>query len=118
MKTVEFKFPRSCDPTRASHAIERVCATHGLEIAMKGSLAAYPGSTHWHYKQPEQSGTLEITLDPAAHRLWASVQSGRRAPWINAELPLLRRAIESALRKRGTKPRVRRATSPASHIRC
>lgn len=66
---------------------------------MKTSLASYPGSIHWHYKQPKQKGTLEITLDPATHRLWATVQAGRRAPWIDAELPLLRRAIESALRK-------------------
>lgn len=105
MKTIDLKLPTCCSAARASRAIERVCAGRGLLVAMKGRLAAYPGSVHWHYKRPKQSGTLEITLDPAARRLWASVQSGRRAPWINVELPLLCRAIESALRKKHKTPK-------------
>jgi len=99
MKTVPIKFPTACSTARAAGVIERVCEDRGLVVAMRGSLASYPGSVHWHYKQPKQKGTLEITLDVVSHRLWASVQAGRRAPWIAAELPPLRRAIESALRK-------------------
>ena len=100
MTRFDFSFPPSCSAVRAARSIERICKTRGLELAMKTSLASVPASIHWHYKRPRETGTLEITLDRAAHRLWASVQAGRRAPWINAELPPLRLAIEAALRNR------------------
>jgi len=97
MKTIEFRFPRRRHLTRAAALIESVCSRRGLSVAMKGSLAGYPGCIHWHYKQPNQRGTLELTFYPAEKRLWASVQEGRKAPWIDVELPQLRRAIEREL---------------------
>ena len=99
MKEIEFKVPPNCDFKRAAALIERICAQCNLELAMKGTLSKYRGCIHWHYKQSDQKGTLEITLYATAHRLWAKVQEGRNAPWIEAELPALRRAIERGLKK-------------------
>ena len=53
-----------------------------LMVSMKGTLAKYPGCTHWHLKRGRERGTLELTLWPAQRRLWLSVQEGRRAGWI------------------------------------
>ena len=61
---------------------------------MKGSLSTYPGSIHWHYKSSGQKGTVEITLLAAQRRIWLQVQDGRRAAWIDRELPAIRREIE------------------------
>jgi hypothetical protein len=98
MKEIEFRISRDCDLTRARRIIEQICEERGLQSAMKGSLAKYPGSTHWHYKKPRQSGTLELTLYVPDRRIWAQVQKSRAAPWIDVELPQLRRDIEAALR--------------------
>ncbi|HXZ12757.1 MAG TPA: hypothetical protein VEG64_10215 [Candidatus Sulfotelmatobacter sp.] len=98
MKEIEFKVPRDCDLVRADALIEKVCAGRGLELAMKGSLAKYPGCIHWHFQRPNQKGTLELTLHRAERRIWVKVQEGRKAPWIVEELPALRRAIERGLK--------------------
>jgi len=98
MKEIEFRVPRECDLTRARRIIEQTCERRGLQAAMKGSLAKYPGSTHWHYKKPRHSGTLELTLYLPARRIWAQVQKSRWALWIDIELPQLRHEIEAALR--------------------
>jgi len=98
MKEVEFTVPKNCGLSKARRLIQKVCAQRGLQLAMKGTLASYPGSTHWHFKQPNQKGTLELTLFQPARRIWARVQDGRRAAWIDAELPRLKRAIERELK--------------------
>lgn len=98
MKEIEFKVSQKCDLTRADALIEKICAEHGLELALKGTLSKYRGCIHWHYAQPGQKGTLELTLYASARRIWAKVQEGRKAPWIGKELPALRRAIERALK--------------------
>lgn len=99
MKEVEFCVPKQCDLTRVESLIERVCADRGLLIGMKGSLASYPGSIHWHFKNQKQKGTLEITLHASERRIWAQVQDGRKADWIDKELPGLQSAIEEKLRR-------------------
>ena len=99
MKEFEFTVPRKCDLARAAHVIEEVCAARGLEIGKKGKLAAYPGSTHWHFKRHGQKGTLEVTMLIPGRRVWAQVQDGRKADWIDAELPQIQRAIERGLRR-------------------
>jgi hypothetical protein len=103
LREVEFRVPKQCDLNGAERLIERVCAERGLSVAMKGSLASYPGCVHWHYKDKDhRKGTLEITLYPKDRRIWAQVQDGRRAPWIDAEIPRLRRAIEGKLQQART----------------
>jgi hypothetical protein len=100
MKEFEFHVPTECDLSGAEDMIEKAAAERGLHIGMKGSLAAYPGCIHWHFKIQGQKGTLEITLYLKDRRIWAQVQDGRRADWIDAELPRLRHAIENKLRQR------------------
>ena len=98
MKVVEFAVPRGCNLMAAEELIEGVCAGRGLQLARKGSLAKFPGSVHWHYRRSGR-GTLELTLLLEGRRVWASVQDGRKADWIEKELPLLRKAIERELKK-------------------
>src|SRR5689334_1210295 len=62
-------------------AVESACAELDLTATLKGTLAAYAGSTHWHWKRGRERGVLEITLWPAGRRLWISVQSGRTGYW-------------------------------------
>jgi len=97
MEQVEFSIPARRDLKKAAALIERICAQHGLQAAMKGTLASYPGSIHWHYKKPNQKGTLELTLLCEERRIWASVHSNRKAPWIEDALMRVRADIERAL---------------------
>jgi hypothetical protein len=102
MEEIEFAVPKRCNLELAEKLIEDVCASMGLIVAMKGTLSTYPGSLHWHFKRDrKQRGTLELTLFTAGRRIWAKVQSGRKAPWINDVLPNIKRAIEKGLRKVG-----------------
>ena len=98
MREIDFAVPRNADFVRAERLIEKICARRGLVLAMKGSLRSYPGCVHWHYKRPDQKGTLELTLFVRDRRVWAAVQDGRKAPWIDEELPRLQAAIERALK--------------------
>lgn len=98
MLELPFRNPKDVNPRLAEKIIERICREAGLIQTMKSPLSAFPGSIHWHYKKKGETGTLELTFWPAKNRLWAQVQSGRRADWIFEELPGLRRSIEAALR--------------------
>jgi hypothetical protein len=98
MLEVEFSVPQKCDLKLVERLIEEICAGRGLQVAMKGSQSKFPGSVHWHYKREKQKGTLELTLFPASRRLWAKVAKGRKAPWIDLELPPLRREVEKKLK--------------------
>jgi hypothetical protein len=97
MREIDFAVPRDADLGRAERLIEKICARRGLVLAMKGSLSSYPGCVHWHYKRPDQNGTLELTLFARDRRIWAKVQDGRKAPWIDKELPGLQVDIERGL---------------------
>ena len=99
MDQIEFSVPPRCNLAAAESLIESVCAAHGLDLAMKASLAGYPGSVHWHYKQPKQRGTLELTLLRDDRRIWAQVHTNRKAPWIEAWLPRIRKEIEQGLKR-------------------
>jgi hypothetical protein len=61
---------------------EQVCLDAGLYIARKTTLASYPGSVHWHWKQAGTPGVLELTWWPQRRRLWFAVHANRKAPWI------------------------------------
>jgi hypothetical protein len=96
MREIEFAVPRNADLTQAAKLIEKICAQHELILAIKGALAAYPGCIHWHYKRRDHNGTLELTLFERDRRVWAKLQDGRNASWIDEELPALQWAIERA----------------------
>lgn len=101
MEEIEFFVPARCDLGKAEALIERVCAAHGLHAAMKGSLATYPGSVHWHYKQLKETGTLELTLLRGDRRIWAAVHTNRKAAWIEDALPKVKADVERALKRGG-----------------
>jgi hypothetical protein len=92
------QIPAKFDFAGAEASIESVCAAHGLELTMKTSLANFPGSIHWHYENKREKGTLELTVFPRDRRIWAQVQSGRKAPWIEIVLPRVQKDIERKLR--------------------
>ena len=94
----DLQIPEQVNWSQAAVRIERAAADAGLRIAMKGSLRAYPGSVHWHLKSGRETGTLELTIWPAKGKAWFSVQSGRRAKWIDEELVKLIKAMEAARR--------------------
>jgi hypothetical protein len=54
MKEIEFAVPRNCNLRKADKLIEEICARQGLQLAMKGTTASFPGSIHWHFNQPKQ----------------------------------------------------------------
>jgi hypothetical protein len=70
-------------------AIERAIADCDLRITLRTSLQKYPGCIHWHVKNGRMSGTLEITLWPEKRRAWFTIQDGRKAEWIEAELKVI-----------------------------
>lgn len=101
MEEIEFNVPARRDLRNAEALIESVCAAQGLRVAMKGSLATYPGSIHWHYKKSKEKGTLELTLLRRDRRIWAAIHTNRKAPWIAEALAAVRAGIEQALNRAG-----------------
>jgi hypothetical protein len=98
MTEVEFAVPQSCNLSGAAVLIENACRGCGLRVSTRATLSSYPGCIHWHVKRGMQPGTLEVTLWEAKRRVWASVQDGRRAAWIDEALPQVKDAVETALR--------------------
>lgn len=93
----EVVVPKAMDPARVEQTVAACCAAAGLRNTLKGTLARYPGSVHWHYAQARERGTLEITWWPRGERLWFKVSAGRSARWIPARLPALQHTLETAL---------------------
>lgn len=98
MTEVEFAVPQSCNLSGAAVLIEKACRGCGLRVSTRATLTSYPGCIHWHVKRGIQPGTLEVTLWEAKRRVWASVQDGRRAAWMDEALPQVKDAVETALR--------------------
>jgi hypothetical protein len=98
MTEVEFTVPQGYSLSGAASLIEKACRECGLRVSTRATLQTYPGCIHWHVKRGIQSGTLELTLWETKRRVWASVQNGRRAPWIDEALPRVKDAVETALR--------------------
>ena len=98
MQEYEIVLPTGADLTAANPRIEVACHAAGLVITLRGTLAAYPGCSHWHLCRAGQSGTLELTLWPAGPRLWCKVADNRAAAWMPATITDLSAAILAALR--------------------
>jgi hypothetical protein len=62
VRTEEIAVPPDAQLLGAEEVIERCCEAAGLHVTMKGTVAAYPGSVHWHLKRGKEPGTLEVTL--------------------------------------------------------
>jgi hypothetical protein len=98
MTEVEFAVPQGCGLSGAAALIEKACRGCGLRISARATLSSYPGCIHWHVKRGMQPGTFQVTLWEAKRRVWASVQDGRHAAWIDEALPQVKDAVETALR--------------------
>ena len=94
MTEIDIDMPDRNDVRGAIAQIERVMRENGLTMASRGTLKTYPGCTHWHYKRGDEKGTLEITLLAGGKRVWFTIQTARRAPWIDQVLPRLKAALE------------------------
>jgi hypothetical protein len=97
MLEIDVKVPTEIEWAQWEHAIEAACRAHGLRVTLKGTLAQYPGSVHWHLKQGRQSGTLELTLWPQARRLWFKVGAHRHGAWMELVIPQLKQQLERIL---------------------
>jgi hypothetical protein len=86
----------AADFGRAENKVENCCRRLGLVLGMKTTSAKHPGSIHWHFKRPAQSGTLEITVWPSKRRAWMTVRDGRKAEWMREVLPILGDQLERA----------------------
>jgi hypothetical protein len=98
MTEVEFTVPQGYSLSGAAALIEKACRDCDLRVSTRATLASYPGCIHWHVKRGIQPGTLELTLWESKRRMWASVQDGRHAAWIDEALPRVKDAIETAWR--------------------
>jgi hypothetical protein len=83
VREIDFDVPAERESEDVIAAVERACAAEGLTQTLRGTLRAYPGCVHWHFKNGAARGVLEITWWPKTRRLWVKVASGREAAWID-----------------------------------
>jgi hypothetical protein len=55
-------------------------------VALRTTLAKFPGCVHWHLKLGREPGTLEVTFWPDAGRLWFTVHERRGGRWIEGKM--------------------------------
>jgi hypothetical protein len=89
--------PERAGATAIERAIEKAISAAALRVALRGSLKKHRGCIHWHVKNGDASGTLEITFWPEKRRAWFTIQKARRAAWITQKLPLIRRLVQQHL---------------------
>ena len=100
MKEIDIPLLGSVERLPISKIIEDVCVSCGLRVTLKTTLRKFPDSTHWHFKNGDERGTLEITFWPAQCRAWFSIQGGRGAPWFEDKIALLQDLFQHAFRGR------------------
>jgi hypothetical protein len=61
MIEVELQIPDDVNEKVIVRVVEEICAANDLSCTLKGTLASYQGSVHWHFKKGKQRGTLELT---------------------------------------------------------
>jgi len=97
MIEVDLQIPDSIDEKTIVRIVEHVCMMNGLTCTLKGTLAKYPDSIHWHLKNGKQKGILEITWWENEHRLWFKVAENRTSAWIKDNIPILKDQIEESV---------------------
>ena len=96
MKVIDIPLPPNVDRLPVRKIIEDICIAGGLRVTLRTTLKKYRHSIHWHFKNGDESGTLEITFWPAECRAWLSIQAGRDAPWLEARIALLQGSFQRA----------------------
>lgn len=97
MREIEVDIPAEARLDEAEAVIEAACAAAGLRLTLKGTLNAYPGCVHWHYKSGTEAGTLEITLWAVKRRIWFKVSAGRQGAWMEEKIGQLGMGIRENL---------------------
>lgn len=93
MQHFEIPLPEQAECAAIEAAIDHALSATGLTVTLRDTLKKYPGCIHWHARSSRRPGTLEITLWPQKHRAWLTIQSGRRAEWIEAKRVAIAEAI-------------------------
>ena len=94
MVEIEIDIPINTPSTTISHVVEQACASEGLAVTLKGTLAKYPGCIHWHFKKGKERGILEMTWWEPENRLWFKIATGRSGVWIEETAARLKKQIE------------------------
>jgi hypothetical protein len=97
MTEIEIPLPWPLDEAQIAGAIEEAATGLGMEVRLKGSLAKYAGSIHWHFGRAGARGTLEVTLWPSRRRSWITVQAAMTGDWIPAASARLTEMVAQAL---------------------
>ena len=97
MIEVELQIPADARSDTVVKVVEQVCTANNLICVLKGTLASYPDSIHWHFRKHKQKGTLEISWWESENRLWFKVTKGREGEWIEESIVELKKQIESSL---------------------
>ena len=97
MRDIEISLPEHYENDTVARAIDAALIESGLRITMRDTLKKYPNCIHWHAKNGNKSGTLEVTFWPQKSRAWFTVQSGRNAPWIEEKLALVAAKLQQKL---------------------
>ena len=83
MREIEVPLKSSRQLVRVARRVEDTAQSEGLTLTLKGGLAKYPRSMHWHFRRGDDSGTLELTYAPTEGRLWFTIRDDRAAPWMD-----------------------------------
>ena len=94
MTEIELPVPALASWQTLSQIVEQCCAAEGLIVTLRGTLATYRGSIHWHLKRPGCRGVLEATLWPEGRCVWFSIHDNRRGDWMDEAVERLGRAIQ------------------------
>jgi|SRR5687767_5378768 len=97
MIEVELQIADSVNTDTLVKVVEQICIANRLTCILKGTLASYPGSIHWHFKKDRQKGILEITWWETEGRLWFKVAGNRTGHWIEDSIPVLKEQIEKSI---------------------
>ncbi len=100
MLEIDVTVPPTINLAEWESAIEAECLTHGLRVTLKGTLAQYPGSVHWHLKRGQERGTLELTLWPKDRRVWFKISAHRQGVWMESVIAQLKSHLEKQWKQR------------------
>lgn len=89
--------PPTTTAARLKKAVRLTATTLGLLTKPATTLKTLPNSLHWHLKQPNTPGTLELTFTPNPPTLVATTHENRRAPWIPPIVPRFRTLLRQCL---------------------